>query len=102
MKKASDVPQKEIARKAGVTAATVSIGIEDFKRRLPGAWDRVFSNHTSVSGNRAREKTFPLGQLRMPGRESLIESLARWGMAPDKISRLVGYPLEDIRSNVLT
>jgi len=80
----------------------VSIGIEDFKRRLPGAWDRVFSNHSSASGNRAREKNFPLRELRIPGRESLIESLARWGMAPDKISRLVGYPLEEIRSMTST
>lgn len=96
MKKAADVPLKDIARAADVTEAAVSIGIQDFKRRLPGAWDRVFSDHGSGSANRAREGIFPLSTLRVSGRESLVGWLARYGMAPNKISRLVGYPVEEV------
>jgi hypothetical protein len=100
MQKAGDVLQRDIARKAGVTEQAVSIGIEDFKKRLPGAWDRVFTNHSANSGNRAREELFPLGTFRASRQESLIRWLARWGMAPNTISRLVGYPLAEILSVV--
>jgi hypothetical protein len=100
MQKAGDVPQRDIARKAGVTEQAVSIGIEDFKKRLPGAWDRVFTNHSAESGNRAREELFPLSTFRISRQESLIRWLARWGMAPNTISRLVGYPLAEILSVV--
>jgi hypothetical protein len=100
MQKAGDVPQRDIARRAGVTEATVSIGIDDFKRRLPGAWDRVFTSRSAASGNRAREELVPLSTFRVSRQDSLIRWLARWGMAPNTISRLVGYPVAEILSVV--
>jgi len=95
MEKLAGVSVTQIARNAGVAKATVSIGIDDFKRRLPGSWRLVFRNGTA-SANRQREVLFPLGNIRSEGRGPLLKWLARYGMPVEKMSELVGYSVGEI------
>jgi hypothetical protein len=95
MKKLSGVPVNVIAKGSGVKQSTVSIGIEDFKRRFPGSWELAFATGSS-GANQERELLFPLREFKVPGRELLIRWLAGWGMALEDISRLVGYSVGEV------
>jgi transcriptional regulator with XRE-family HTH domain len=96
MEKLAGVSVTQIARDAGVAKATVSIGIDDFKRRLPGSWRLVFRNGTA-SATHHREVLFPLDNVRAEGRGPLLKWLARYGMPAEKMSELVGYSVGQIQ-----
>ena len=96
MKKLDGISVTQIARNAGVTKPTISIGIDDFKRRLPGNWRLVFRNGTA-SANRQREVLFPLHNFRAEGRGPLLKWLARYGMPVEKMRELVGYSVGEIQ-----
>jgi len=85
----------EIAERVGRTQPTISIGIADLKKRLPGRWSLVFVQGKQ-NGNRVREELFPLEDFRVLGREPLIRWLARWGMSEGDISELVNYPIGEV------
>ncbi len=90
MKRLVGTPVTTIAAEAGVSKPTVSIGIEDFKRWLPGSWDLVFRTGTE-SAIQLRETRFSLQHFSVQGREPRVRWLAGWGMRKEDISRLVGY-----------
>ena len=58
------------------------------------AFGTVVSHRIIV--NRSREAIFALSGLRVPHRGSLIGRPARSAMGPNKISLLIGYPLEKV------
>ncbi len=92
MRRLVGTPVTTIAAEAGVSKPTVSIGIGDFKRWLPGSWDLVFRAGTE-SAIQLRETRFSLQHLSVAGREARVRWLAGWGMRQEDIGRLVGYPV---------